>query len=59
MIAYVFIVVFYLGGQPIAGTSTPYPTLELCNAVAQATTAKAVKGADITTSWACVQEDKS
>ena len=59
MIAYVFIMVFYLGGQPIAGTSTPYPTLELCNAVAQATTAKAVKGADITTSWACVQEDKS
>ena len=57
MIAYVFIVVFYLGGQPIAGTSTPYPTLELCNAVAQATTAKVEKG--ITNSWACVQEDKS
>ena len=59
MIAYVFIVVFYLGGQPIAGTSTPYPTLELCNAVAQATTAKVDGRLGITNSWACVQEDKS
>jgi hypothetical protein len=59
MITYVFMVVFYLGGHPIAGTTTSYPTLELCNAVGQRTQAKGAAGVGITNSWACVQQDPS
>ena len=59
MTVYMLLTLFWLNGHGIAGVENPYPSEATCQAAAALSETKAMANSGITSTWACVQEDKS